>query len=234
MADTKQILQEFRRLLAQGPTNTTKRNAVRTFHDFLKIELKRLAEPEEETFLGQVDIQKRFSYLAIKYPELTEFSELVRQCKSSRERVDHSDSQTPDGSELKRWDEAADVFSQRVEECRSLYYRKKADAEADKDMATSILIEEFEETQRLADMISAGVSAMGLGSSEQENALQMFYSLYQPFWGWNSKKLDSVSEYDLARAIAATARQNGLFRANIAGMIDVLASAAKSEGDKPN
>jgi hypothetical protein len=219
MAKPREVLKDFRAILRQPTTLTTRRNAVRTFHDFLKVLLKGLARPEEERFLGQVDLKKRFDYLAMRFPQIKQFEDLVAECKTQRDRVDHSDNEAPPASLLERWNENAHALLETVECCQ-----KEQSEDAGRLSPQLVLVCEFEEAEKLVGFLSDNLRARGLSSNEIDLAVDQFRSLYKPYYDWNDAKIDSVTDCELARAIQAMARLNGLFGATLDKIAEVLNS----------
>jgi hypothetical protein len=219
MAKPREVLEDFCAILRQPTTLTTRRNAVRTFHDFLKVLLKGLARPEEERFLGQVDLKKRFDYLAMRFPQIKQFEDLVVECKTQRDRVDHSDNEAPPASLLERWNENAHALLETVERCQ-----KEQFEDAGRLSPQFVLVCEFEEAERLVGFLSDNLRARGLSSNEIDLAVDQFRSLYKPYYDWNDAKIDSATDCELAGAIQAVARLNGLFGATLDKIAEVLNS----------
>lgn len=207
----REALESFRRILTAPDSVTSQLNAVRTYHDFLKVLLRGLCRPEEERFIAQSDIKRRFMYLTIKYPQLSQFGRLVDAVKAARDKVEHSDRETPRVSELENWEKQAEALIEVARISLREQEHKEAKLRGQKLLAKFVLIGEFEEVERISERLSA----RGLAQVDIEKAIEMFRSFYGEPYKWNDAKLDEVGDAELADAIAGTARMNGLFNATL-------------------
>lgn len=85
-----------------------------------------------------------------------------------------------------------------------------------------VLIGEFEEVERLASILSGILCNRGLTGDETEEALHKFRCLYAPHYNWNTAKIDSASDSEIAYAIQGMARLNGLFSQVLNTLADIL------------
>ena len=226
MTELRDVLATFREELKQSPGISERRNAVRTFHDLLKLALNPpLVRPAHETFLRQLDITKRLKFLSIvEFPELKHFEDLIGDCWTWRCKVEHSDREAPPESVLLAWNSRADEFLAAVERC--LHRRSEDEARLKRTILDPrlLLCALLEDAWRLAEMVGTELSKLGLSEEKVDTARKQFWSFYKPHSEWNDAQLRAASNDEVVFGIADIAHKNGFSQTQIRTIAEVLAS----------